>query len=697
VAIDKHFTGRSWFLASVLVVVTFVAYQPIWHAGFIWDDNDHLTANPAMTAPHGLRMIWSSLAVSRYYPLTLTTFWIERRLWGLNPLPYHLVNVALHALNGVLVLFLLRRLRVPGAGFAALAWALHPVNVESAAWITELKNTQSAVFFFLGLLCFFRFEAGRERRWYALALVCGLAAMLSKPSTVGLPVILLLCVWWERRKCHWGDIARIAPFFGLSLGMSALAVVEQHGEILKAGTPEWKLGMADRLVIAGKAVWFYAAKLLWPVGLAFVYPRWNVQASALSSWLPLAALIAAVTLLCVWRRQPWARAGLFGLACFVIALLPILGFFDLYYFRYSFVADHFQYLAGAGFIALAASAGTTICAQTGRPSTAVGRVAALAILTALTVLTWNRAYAYKDNEALWRDTLAKNPGCWLAHNNLGLQLLAEGKVQEALSHAEQAVQSQPDFFEGHNNLALALAHAGWIQDAIAQYEQALRIKPDSAEAYNNLGNALLEVGRFQDAIEHYEQAVRIRPDYAEAHNNLGNTLLQAGRFQDAMGHLEQALRIKPDYAMAHNNLGFALAHLGRIQEAIGHYERALQIQPNHVQALNNLAGLLATIAPAEGGDPIRAVTLAQRACQLTGNQVAEFIDTLAGAYAAANRFNDAIAAAQKAVELARSTGQTQLADEIETRLALYRDVRTDRQLRTPVRSQSVDVPNPTNQ
>ncbi len=180
-------TTHPWLLAIMLVVLTFVAYRPVCHAGFIWDDDDHLTANPAMTAPHGLRMIWSSLAVSRYYPLTLTTFWFEHRLWGLEPMPYHLVNIGFHAVNGILVFLLLRRWRIRAAWVAAMLWVLHPVNVESVAWITEMKNTQSGVFFFLTLLCFLRFDAGKDCHWYVMAVVCGMAAILSKPSTVVLP------------------------------------------------------------------------------------------------------------------------------------------------------------------------------------------------------------------------------------------------------------------------------------------------------------------------------------------------------------------------------------------------------------------------------------------------------------------------------------------------------------------------------
>ncbi len=526
-ATKAYLAQRPWLLALALVLVTFAAYTPVWHAGFIWDDDDHLTANPAMTAPHGLRMIWSSLRVSRYYPLTLTTFWVQRRLWGLNPLPYHLVNVALHATNAVLIFFLLRRLRVRTAWLAAMLWALHPVNVESVAWITELKNTQSGLFFFLTVLCFLRFEAGARRRWYGLALLCGLAALLSKPSTVVLPPALLLCVWWERGSWRRTDVLRIAPFFILALGMSALTVVEQRGHIQAAGTAEWNLGMAQRFVIAGKAAWFYASKLLWPVRLTFVYPRWKLDVDSLLSWLPLAGLMAAGALLWGQRRQSWARAGLFGCGFFVLSLLPVLGFFDVFYFRYSFVADHFQYLACIGLIALVVTSGVAISESAGQPGRALGILAGAVALLMLGLSTWRQAHIYQNEETLWADTLAKDPQCWMAHNDLGATLAVVGRTQEAQEHYEQSLRINPRNAEAHNNLGDVLLRAGKIDDAIGHYEQALRIGADDAGTQYNLGVALENAGRVPEAIQHYEHALKLQPDLTPAKNALAR--LQAGQ------------------------------------------------------------------------------------------------------------------------------------------------------------------------
>ena len=259
-----------------------------------------------------------------------------------------------------------------------------------------------------------------------------------------------------------------------------------------------------------------------------------------------------------------------------------------------------------------------------------------------------------------------------AHCNLGVALAQAGRIPEAIEHLERALRIEPDNAEAHNNLGNVLRQSGKIEEAIAHYEQALRIEPDYAEAHHNLGVASAQAGRMPEAIEHLERALRIKPGNAETHYNLGLALSRIGKIQDAIGHYEQALRLNPDYAEAHYNLGAALVRLGRLPEAVGHWEQALRIEPDYAEAENNLAWLLATLAPADGGNPVRAVTLAERDCELTKNRVAEYLDTLAAAYAAAGRFNDAITTAQKAIELARSTGQTQLVSQIDGRLTFYR-------------------------
>jgi tetratricopeptide (TPR) repeat protein len=631
-------TRESLRGAALIVLLTIVAYLPALRCGFIWDDDDHFTRNPAMKSVHGLEQIWSSLAVSRYYPLTLTTFWVERHLWGLHPLPYHAVNVALQAANAVLLWIVLRRLRVPGAWLAAALWAVHPVGVETVAWATELKNIQSGFFFFLSVLCFVRFEADKRRASYALAVAFGAAAMLSKPSTVVLPLVLLLCAWWERGCWRHVDILRIAPFFALAAGMSMLTILEQRGNVARAGATAWELGPEERLVIAGRAIWFYAGKVLWPANLTFVYPRWDVSASTWLSWAGVVGLMAVGVELWKYRSRVWCRPVLFGAGYFVAALLPVLGFFDVFYFRYSYVADHFQYLASVGIIALVAGGGTVLCERNGPVARNTGVMVAAIVLLTFGVCAWNRTYVYQNMETLWRDTVARNPDCYMAHNNLGV----------------------------------ALSQTGREKEAVGEFEQTLQLEPDDAQAYFNLGNVSLHAGKVPEAIGRYEQALRLNPHFAAAHKELGIALMQTGRIQEGGGELEEALRLKPDDAEAYNYLGHALNRMGSVPEAVSQYERALQIDPDYAEAQNDLGWMLATMAPAEGGDAVRAVALAERACQLTDNRVATYLDTLAAAYAAAGRFGDAVGTAQKAIQLADSTSQTQLVSKIQMRLEVYR-------------------------
>ena len=617
-------TWRSYGWGYALIVLlTVVAYLPALRGGFIWDDDDHLTRNPAVLSSGGLKPIWSSLAVSRYYPLTLTTFWVEHRVWGLNPLPYHAVNIALQAANAVLLWVLLKRLKVRGAWLAAALWAVHPVNVETVAWVTELKNTQSGFFFLLALLVFLRFEDGQRWQDYGIALVCGAAAMLSKPSTVVLPGVILLCAWWRRGRWTRQDLLRVAPLVALTVGMSLLTVLEQRRHIQNEIETGSTLAAGQRLILAGHAVWFYAAKLIWPVPLSFIYPRWELQANSVLAWLPLAGLLVGAWALWQKRHEHWARVTIFGLGYFVVALLPVLGFFDIFFFRYSYVADHFQYLASMGLVALAANLAAFLCDRWGRN---VGTVAATATLLALMFCTWMQARVYHDSEALWRDTLAKNPNALMAHNNLAVLLEQTGRIPEAMGHLRQALQINADNSETHNNLGnaffregdkvnavkeyekalqsnpiLATAHfnlgttlrqLGRASEAIPHFEQALRLNPNYPEAQNNLGLALQDLGKTAEAQEHYQEALRLNPDYVEAHNNLGNILFSAGRMTEAASEYEAALRLKPDYAEAHNNLGNALLELGRIPEAIAQYEQALVLNPDYLEAHYNLGSAL---------------------------------------------------------------------------------------------------------
>lgn len=622
--------------AATIILLTVGAYIPAIRGGFIWDDDILVTDNRLVKANDGLYRVWFSTESFDYWPLTSSVWWLEWRMWGDRPMGYHVVNVLLHAANAILVWLILQRLKIPGAWLAGLIFAVHPVNVDTVAWIAELKNTLSMFFYASAILLYLGFDDTGRWRWYGLSLEAFLFALLSKTGVIMLPMVLLGCLWWLHGRVSLKDLRRTAPFFVLSLVLGFVTLWFQHHRIARGFTVP-TTGFPTRLAAAGWTPWFYLYKALLPVNLSVVYPKWDTGATRWDSYLPGVLLVGSFALFW-WKRRTWGRPALFALGYFVVTLFPVLGFFNQDFHRLSLVADHWQYQSVIGVIALAVAAGAAVVNRVGWRDRYLGVSAIVAVLVILGVATWKRADVYGDSQTLWQDAIIKNPSAWIAHNNLGLALWRQGRSAEG----------------------------------IAQYEQALQIKSDYAEAHYNLGAALQQGGRLPEAIGHYELAVRINPNYGEAHNNLGIALVQTGRIGEGIAQYEAALRVKPDYAAAHNNMAVALKQTGRFREAIGHYEQALRIDPDYAAAYNNLAWLLATITPAEGGDPVRAVPLARRACELTGNKMAGFVDTLAIAYAAAGRFNDAIAAAQKAIELARAAGQTQAVREIETRLELYR-------------------------
>ena len=435
--------------AALIILLTVAAYIPAMHAGFIWDDDFYVTANPTLRSLGGLAAIWLKPgATIQYYPLVFTSFWVEHHLWGLHPFGYHLVNILLHAINAVLLWRVLQRLEIPGAWWAAAIFALHPVNVESVAWITERKNTLSGLFYLLAALAWLRYrplttsESAREPDWryYWLALALFACALFSKTVTCSLPAVLMLVIWWKTGRLDKRDGLALAPWFGLGI-LSGLVTrwMEQRAG---AHGAYWELSFVQRCLVAGRALWFYAGKLFWPRQFTFVYPRWEIDARA--AWQYTFPLAALVVLAALWLlRSRIGRGPLAAVLCFAGTLVPALGFFDVYPFRYSFVADHFQYLACIGLITLTTSAVTVI----GRRITDEGRrfdgtSAAAALLLILGATTWSQAHIYQNEEILWRDTLAKNPDASIAHNNLGIELQNMGRLPEAIEQLEQARRLQ---------------------------------------------------------------------------------------------------------------------------------------------------------------------------------------------------------------------------------------------------------------
>ena len=549
---SNYFVNTTWLSAFVLIAITILVYQPVWHAGFIWDDDISITDNHLVKAKDGLRRLWLTTEATDYWPLTSSAWWLEWRLWGIRPRGYHMVNVTLHAANAVLVWVILRHLKIPGGWLAGLAWAIHPVNAATVAWVSEQKNTLSMLFYLVTILMYLRFNERQRWRWYGAALMAFLLALFSKSAVVMLPVVLLGCVWWLRGQSGRRHLLCSIPFFALSLVFGLVTIWFQFHHSLE-GHSIRTAGLLARLTTAGWAVGFYLWKALWPLGLSAVYPAPSFDRLQASSLVPATA-VAGLLIFSFRRFTIVRRPILFGIGYFVVTLFPVLGFFDQTFYRYSLVADHWQYFAIGSPIALVVGGGVCICHRLGEWSKCIGGLASAVLLVMLGVATWTRSSVYASSETLWRDTLAKNPNSWVAHYNL----------------------------------ANALLHAGRIQDAVGQYELALEIKPDYREANNNLAFILLQAGKINDAIKHLEQAVRVGPNVAEGQHNLGFALLLAGRSEDAINHLEQAVRLKPDYAEAHYSLGNALLTVGKRKEAITQYELAVQLKPDFTDARNAL-------------------------------------------------------------------------------------------------------------
>ncbi len=554
---------RNWVWELLLVLALFLIYSPVWQAGYVWDDGAVVINNPVIAGPLGLKEIWTTSAAD-ICPATLTTFWLEYAVWGSAPLPYHLVNVLLHGLCAVLLGRVLRRLQIPGAWLGAALWAFHPVQVESVAWISELKNTQSAVFFLLSILFYIRWLETRKGDvphrgdWpYGLSLLCGALAMTSKSSTVILPVVLVLFAWWMEGRWHWRHLTPLAPFFLMSLAAGIVSIWTQGLQLANTSL-DWERTWPERLVTAGEAIWFYLGKLVWPHPLVTIYPRWTIDAGDWVSYLPLLAAIGILIIL--WLKcESWSRPYFMAYAYFLVALLPVLGLVNNTYSRYSFVADHFQYLASMGPLALAGAGiirlGSLV--TTSRPwiASTVGAV----LLVALGTLSWQRTWVYQNQETLWTDTLAKNPECWAGYNDLGDALLQKGQIEDAMVQYRKAVEIYPDFVDAHTNLGTALLQSGHAEEAIAEYQKVLALSPDSAKAHFNLGDAFVRAKQVDLAVAQYQRAADIDPDYAEAHYNLGWIFLNQGRSDEAVAQFQDVMRLNPNLADVQSNLARAEA------------------------------------------------------------------------------------------------------------------------------------------
>jgi tetratricopeptide (TPR) repeat protein len=702
----------AWIHYAVVLVVSLIVYSPALNGGFVWDDAAWTTDLSALLSNiSGLRDMWMiPTSLQQYFPLTGTSFWIDYNCWGWWTFPYHIENVLLHVLSSILFWHLLRKLAIPSASFAALVFALHPMMVESVAWITERKNVLSMPLFLGSLLAYIKytsnwnFEAKRERQFngvYFLSLVLFLLALLAKVTAYVLPPTLLLLCWWKRGNLRWkNDVLPTLPFFAIALVLCyEINWLEKHH--VGAMGAEFSRSLSQRFITAGHAFWFYPGKLLWPSNLCFIYTQWKVDVSDLEQWIwPISACLALI--LPWFGRARIGRGPVIAIWFYAGAIFPSLGFLDVYALRFLDVWDHWFYLPSLSLIVL----GVGILGKfTQWLSVVLKRFMAVALLSVLGLLTSRQAVQFQSMERLWLTTIEKNPSCWMAHHNLGLDLEIGGHLEEAIKHYKLALALRPERAEFHNNLGTALSQLGKFEEATSYYQKALEIEPENAQLHSNMASLLIQTGRIKEAIGHLQSASKLRPDFIEFHKDLANALLKDGRTDEALTELQAALMInskdaeaqvnlgniyiklkkaelakqhyqialdtRPDDSEVHNNLGWALQKTGRCEEAVRHYYAAVRLNPKYALAHKNLAWVLATSPEAGVRDASSAMIHAKEASRLDDGSDTTIVITLAAAQAAESNFSEAITTANKALSLAEKQGKETTIKAIQAQIKIY--------------------------
>jgi tetratricopeptide (TPR) repeat protein len=588
---------------------------------------------------------------------------------------------------------LLKRLAIPGAWLAAAIFALHPVNVEAVAWVTELKSILSLFFILLALLAWVEFieeQTDRKWRWYGLALLFYALALTSKTTACSLPAVLLLVLWLKKMPINWPRLLHIVPFFIMGLGMGIVAMYWERYHIGTRGQA-FSLGLPGRVLVASHAIWFYLGKLVWPVNLTFSYPKWTLHPDDLVAWGWLAAC-AGLGLAILFARRFAGRGLEVAMVFYVATLSPMLGFIMLYTFRYTFVADHYQYVAAIGPMALAAAGIVLLLKKANSPHEPSPHPDPLpshpmgaereqqadpicfmevskdpsgsgvlcevfswksllilllcgALLLTLGILTWRQCGMYANEDTLWRTTIVRNPGSWMAYNNLGNILNEKHQFDEAIPLIQTAIRLKPDEALHHYNLAIALEGTGQLEEAIRQYEEAIRLKPDYVDAHCNLGGILCRTGHFEEGIGQLQAALRLDPDNAEAHNNLANALGQKGQLDAAIRQFQEALRLQPYSADTRVNLGTVLCRAGRIEDGINQFKEALRLNPHNAKAHDDLG-----IALSGKGQLDDAIRQFQEAIRLDTNYAKAYVN-LGKALENKGRLDEAITQYQELVRL----------------------------------------------
>ena len=550
-------------LALGLLVV--VSYFPAFFAGFVWDDRVFTEAR-AVRDLDGLWRIYFSPAEieneAHYWPLVYTTFWLEHKLWGYAPTGYHIVNVLLHLVNTLLLWRLIKRLAVPGAWILAAVFAVHPLHVESVAWVIERKDVLSGLFYLAAFSTYIRFvqekRSGQGRKHYLLALALFALGLLCKSIVVTLPAALSIYHWWKHGRITGANLLGLVPFFAVGL-ITAVADVT-----FAASREPLALGyaMPERVLIAAHALWFYAGKLLWPVDLAVIYPHWDVSVTNPLAWSYVIAAFAVVAALYGFRHRI-GRGPLAGALFFAVTLAPVLGFVDFGYMQFSFVADRYQYLAGIGVLTVLVGAATYGVGRLpdGWRKGATG--VAVVVLVVMGGLTYQQAGIYRDEVTFFTHIVSHNPTARGAYQNLGLALLAVQRPEEALHASRIAAEQDPGDVKARVNAGVSLIRLGRFDEGEKWLRHALELDPQQMVAFQNLAEALRRQGRFEESLEFYRTAIQMDPENALPYAGMGDALFHLKRYGEALQNFNRALALDPTLKTVREMRASTLTFLGR--------------------------------------------------------------------------------------------------------------------------------------
>ncbi|MHC4396114.1 MAG: tetratricopeptide repeat protein [Planctomycetota bacterium] len=706
-------TSNKWLILGIyaaLTLATITAYEPLRHNDFVsYDDDAYITKNPMVKAGltrQSVAWAFTTLDVGNWHPLTWLSHMLDCQLFGVEPFWHHLVNLLFHTVNTLLLFWLLKKMTAafwPSA-FVAAVFALHPLHVESVAWVAERKDLLSTFFWILAVAAYVRYTKHPNISRYLLVFLTFGLGLMAKPMVVTLPFVLLLLDYWPLDRFRWKQqnirrlIVEKIPLFVLVAASCVITFVAQQN----IGATKTFKGVPVSIAIKNAFVSYlgYIDKMVYPKHLAVLYPHPASNLSTGQALIPFAILVAVtVYIIYTAKQRRYLAVGWFW---YLGTLVPVIGFVQV---GLQAMADRYTYLPSIGFFIMVAFGAAELSATRRFRNKSLAITAAI-VLTILLFCTRVQLRHWQNSFALFTHTLKVTENNFAMHQHLGSELYTMGRTNEAIKHFDRALEINPKYHKARNNKGVMLFTLGRFEEAAVCFNKILELKPDFHEAHSNLGMALYKLDSTDEAIKHWKQAIqlnptdlrlyfnlgsaftkknqldeaaayfnkawRMKPDWPEVHYNLGLVYYRQGKLHLAAEHSAHALRLKPDYIEAAITLARSLLGLGQIHSAVGNYHKILQLAPDRVEVLNDLAWILAVTKDTDVHNPTDAVKFARRACELTNYQQPEKLDTLAVAYAAAGNFTEALKTAEKAAQLAESTGKKDLVRQINSRIQLYK-------------------------